>query len=421
MSDEITITIDGKQVKTTAGRNLVNVARENGVFIPSLCYYEHIDPPLGTCRVCTCKVDGTPSPACMHQTRDGMNVEINNEELNDTRKAIVEMMFSEGNHFCPGCEKSGNCDLQHMGYEMGLSHIRFPHLFKDRLIDFNPQRMIIEHNRCVKCLRCVEEVLSDDNKRVFSFCNRGNETVVGIDYEEEAKLSDEQAAEAMHLCPTGAIIVRGMTDAKPFGDRRFDNESMMPREKAVRIPATTPIKKKTVATISLAGCFGCHMSMLDIDLKILDLINLIEFNKSPLNDIKKFTKQCDIGLIEGGCCNSENVVALRRFREKCDMLICVGECAIWGGLPAMRNTIPLGECLEESYLNAISSEDGEHVIPFGEELPKILDKVYPCNEIVEIDHFIPGCPPDANHIWKTVANLAWGEQFSVLYSEFKYD
>ena len=422
MSQKITITIDGQSIETEPGQNLVSVMRKHGIFVPSLCYYEHIEPPLGTCRVCSCEVDGRIMPACTTVTKEGMQVALNTEELTDTRKAIVEMMFAEGNHFCPGCEKTGNCDLQHMGYEMGMDHLRFPHIFKDRPIDFNPKRILIEHNRCVKCLRCVEEVVTDDGKKVFSFRHRGNETVVGIDYDEEARLSDEQAANAMRICPTGAIIVRGVDYGKPFGDRRFDIQSTRTGEKGVSQPMTIrPTTKKTVATASLAGCFGCHMSMLDIDLGLLDLIEVIDFNKSPLNDIKKFTKRCDIGLIEGGCCNSDNVEVLREFRKQCDILVSVGECAIWGGLPAMRNTIPLAECLEEAYLDGMTSEPGEYTVPYSEDLPKILDKVYACSDIVEIDHHIPGCPPNANHIWKRVGNLLWGEYYSVLYSEFKYD
>ena len=135
MAKKITITIDGQKIETEEGRNLVTVAQEKGIFIPSLCYYEHIDPPLGTCRVCTCNINGRPGPACMAKTTEGMQVEVHKPELENTRKAIVEMMFSEGNHFCPACEKSGNCDLQHMGYEMGVANSRFPHLFKERLIN----------------------------------------------------------------------------------------------------------------------------------------------------------------------------------------------------------------------------------------------------------------------------------------------
>jgi len=424
MATEITIMIDGKKVKTENGKNLVKVAQENGIFIPSLCFFEHIDPPLGTCRVCTCKVNGVAGPACMEKVSDGMEIEVHTEELKNTRKALVEMMFAEGNHFCPSCGKSGNCDLQHMGYEMGVYRSRFPHLFKDRLIDFNPKRMVIDHNRCVKCRRCIEEVHNKEGRHIFSSCNRGNETIVGIDYELEAALSEEEALNAMNICPTGAILVRGQSFSKPFGDRRFDMQSVQKQiTKEILFKKSSGVEesKKTIATISLAGCFGCHMSMLDIDLEILDLLELVEFNKSPFNDIKEFTKQCDIGLIEGGCCNSENVEVLREFRKKCDLLVCVGECSIWGGLPAMRNTIPLGECLEESYLNSMTSEPSEYIVPYCDDLPKILDKVYPCNEIVKIDYFIPGCPPDANHIWKVVKNLLFGEQYSVLYSEFKYD
>ncbi|NND32613.1 MAG: hypothetical protein HKN76_08480 [Saprospiraceae bacterium] len=426
MHNEITIKIDGQAIKTRPGLNLVDVATEHDIFIPSLCYYKHIDPPLGTCRVCACKIGGNPRSACTVWTHDGMEVELDSEELIDTRKAIVEMMFAEGNHFCPACEKSGDCDMQHMGYEMGISHTRFPHLFKDRLIDFTPKRMVLEHNRCVKCRRCVEEVFTDSGARVFSFCNRGNETVVGIDYEQEAKLSEEQAFAAMHLCPTGAILVKGKSFAHPFGDRRFDKLSAkkMVEKESPKVPLPTEMKseaKKIIATTSLAGCFGCHMSMLDVDLGLLDLIKLVDFNKSPLTDIKEFTEECDVGLIEGGCCNAENIEVLKEFRKKCKLLVSVGECAIWGGVPAMRNTIPLEECLEEAYLNSMTTEPGENAIPYHEDLPKILDRVYPCHEIVKIDYHIPGCPPTANHIWKSVSKLLWDDEFSILYSEFKYD
>src|ERR1019366_8598363 len=116
MPTPIQITIDGQNIHTEEGKNLVMVARENGIFIPSLCYYPHIEPPLGTCRVCTCKINGKFAPACTEKAAEGLSAEVNTPELKDTRKALVEMMFAEGNHICPACEKSGNCDLQHMGY-----------------------------------------------------------------------------------------------------------------------------------------------------------------------------------------------------------------------------------------------------------------------------------------------------------------
>jgi coenzyme F420-reducing hydrogenase gamma subunit/ferredoxin len=283
--------------------------------------------------------------------------------------------------------------------------------------------MVMEHNRCIKCRRCVEEVFTSDGKRVFMYVNRGNETMVGIDYEQEEKLSESEAENAMKLCPTGAIIVRGKSLSKPFGERAFDLESSQKHfhHNIAEKPKVANFEKKTIATVSLAGCFGCHMSMLDIDTDLLDIVELVAFNKSPLTDIKTFTQRCHLGLVEGGCCNDENIETLKKFREMCDILVVMGECAVWGGLPAMRNTIPLGECLEEAYLNSVTSEQGENTVPYHEDLPKILDRVYGCSEIVKVDYTIPGCPPSPNHIWKVVKNLLWGEDFSLLYSEFKYD
>lgn len=179
------------------------------------------------------------------------------------------------------------------------------------------------------------------------------------------------------------------------------------------------MSKPVVATAALASCFGCHMSLLDIDDRILKLIELVEFNKSPVDDIKKFTKQCDIGIIEGGCCNSENVAVLKDFRKNCKILISVGECAIMGGLPAMRNGIPVKECLEEAYLKCVTVDD--NIIPNDDELPMILDRVYACHEIVKIDYFLPGCPPRADLIWEALVALITGKELDLPYEVVKFD
>ncbi len=183
------------------------------------------------------------------------------------------------------------------------------------------------------------------------------------------------------------------------------------------------MSKPIVATTSLAGCFGCHMSFLDIDERILELMQLVEFDKSPINDIKKISRKCDIGLIEGGCCNSENVHVLKEFRENCKILISVGECAIMGGLPAMRNGIPLSECLEEAYQNGLTVKESNdaRIFPNDPELPIILDKVYPCHEIVKIDYLLPGCPPRADLIWEALIAIITGNQIKMPYEVLKYD
>ena len=181
------------------------------------------------------------------------------------------------------------------------------------------------------------------------------------------------------------------------------------------------MSKSVIATASLAGCFGCHMSLLDIDDRILKLIELVEFNKSPIDDIKKFTKPVDVGLIEGGCCNSENVEVLRYFRKNCKILVSVGECATMGGLPSMRNGIPLKECLDEAYMNSLTVDPADRLIPDDEELPIILDRVYPCHEIVKIDYFLPGCPPSADLIWEALTALVEGRPLNLTYDLIKFD
>jgi len=180
--------------------------------------------------------------------------------------------------------------------------------------------------------------------------------------------------------------------------------------------------KPTIATTSLAGCFGCHMSILDIDERILDLVELVEFDKSPITDIKKFTRIIDIGLIEGGCCNSENIEVLKSFRKNCKILVAVGECALMGGVPAMRNGIDLDECFDEAYISGPTVKlNIEKIIPNDPELPKILPRVYSCNEIVEIDHFLPGCPPRADLIWEALTALLEGRKIEPSYESLKFD
>ena len=165
-------------------------------------------------------------------------------------------------------------------------------------------------------------------------------------------------------------------------------------------------KKLRVATTSLAGCFGCHMSFLDIDERLFDLLNLIEFDRSPLTDIKH-CGPCDVGIIEGGICNAENVHVLREFRKNCKILVAIGACAVNGGLPAQRNHLDLRDCLQEVY-SSIGAGVVNGMIPNDPELPLPLDKVHPLHEVVKIDYFLPGCPPSADAIWKFLSDLLAG-------------
>ena len=173
-----------------------------------------------------------------------------------------------------------------------------------------------------------------------------------------------------------------------------------------------------VATASLAGCFGCHMSLLDIDERLLELVELVEFNRTPLTDIKHIG-ECDLGIIEGGVCNAENVEVLRDFRRHCRLLVAMGACAINGGIPAMRNQYSLRECLEESYLQGIGVENPR--IPNDPELPLLLNNVHPIHEVVKVDYFLPGCPPSADTIWTFLQELISGNPIAFAYRQIHYD
>ncbi len=168
------------------------------------------------------------------------------------------------------------------------------------------------------------------------------------------------------------------------------------------VAPTPPRRKLRVATASLAGCFGCHMSFLDIDERLLDLIDLVEFDRSPITDIKH-CGPCDIGIIEGGVCNAENVHVLWELRANCKVLVALGACAVNGGLPAQRNHLDVGRCLTRVYRDRAGA-----AVPDDPELPLLLDKVRPLNEVVRIDFFIPGCPPSGDAIWKYLTDLISG-------------
>jgi NAD-reducing hydrogenase small subunit len=160
--------------------------------------------------------------------------------------------------------------------------------------------------------------------------------------------------------------------------------------------------------------------LLDIDEKILELVELYDLRRSPFSDLKSFTGMCDVGLVEGGCCNTHNVQVLRDFRKHCRVLVSVGQCAITGGVPAMRNGIPIRELFAASYAGGPTVDTA--LIPNDEELPAILDRVYPCHEIVEVDLFLPGCPPRPELLWQALTAMAEGRPLGpVDYENFKFD
>lgn len=168
-----------------------------------------------------------------------------------------------------------------------------------------------------------------------------------------------------------------------------------------------PPRKIKIASCSLAGCFGCHMSLLDIDEKVIEILHHVEYCRGPLNDVREL-QRVDVGVVEGALCNEDNVRVLQQFRENCTVLVAVGACALTGGLPAMRNHYGLAACLKEAYL------DGTGVvnpgIPSDPELPRLLNRVRPVQEVVQVDYFLPGCPPPPEAFLELFSALLEGRE-----------
>ena len=181
-------------------------------------------------------------------------------------------------------------------------------------------------------------------------------------------------------------------------------------------------EKIKVSMISLCGCWGCTLSFLDVDERLIALLDKITILRCSLTDVKRIPERCAIGFIEGGVANEENIETLKHFRENCDILISVGACAIWGGVPAMRNMVELTDCLAETYVHSPTNVPGaQPVIPFHKEVPILTTKVYPCHEVVKMDYFLPGCPPSSDAIFKVFDDLINGRPIDLPVSLNKFD
>jgi NAD-reducing hydrogenase small subunit len=162
--------------------------------------------------------------------------------------------------------------------------------------------------------------------------------------------------------------------------------------------------KKRIASVWLCGCSGCHMSFLDLDEKLIDLAGLADIVASPIADVKEFP-ECDVALVEGGVANEENLHVLQKVRAQAKMLISLGDCAGFGCVPMLLNQFSVEEALNRAYVETESTALGG--VP-REEVPKLLSKVRPIHEYVQVDAWIPGCPPSADAIWKAVSSVLNG-------------
>jgi [NiFe] hydrogenase diaphorase moiety small subunit len=216
-------TLDSQTVPFTPGQTVLQAALAAGHYIPHLCYHPEFKPH-GSCKVCTVKADGRPTAACTLAAREGLTIESTTEELDDLRRTLVQMLFAEGNHFCPSCEKSGNCQLQALGYDLGVMTAGFRHMFPDRPVDASHPDILLDFNRCILCELCVRASCEVDGKCVFALSGRGIEKHLIVNA-ESGLLADTEVAlgdKALEVCPVGVIIKKRVGFQTPIGERRFD-------------------------------------------------------------------------------------------------------------------------------------------------------------------------------------------------------
>ena len=224
MNPENTFIIDGTPIPFERDQTVLQAALKAGVFIPHLCFYPELRPN-GNCKLCTVIVNGRHTSACTTLARTGIEVENNTPALNDKRRLMLQMLFVEGNHFCPGCEKSGNCQLQALAYELEMMTPHFNHFFPKRNIDASHPEAFLDMNRCIACGLCVQASCEVDKKNVFALSGRGMASHVVINT-PSGKLGDSNFAlsdKAASVCPVGAILPKRRGFAVPIGQRLYDN------------------------------------------------------------------------------------------------------------------------------------------------------------------------------------------------------
>jgi len=224
MTDKVTFTIDGTEIPARAGQMIIEAADEAGVYIPRLCHKPGL-APFGSCRLCTVLVNGRPASACTQPVAEGVVVENDTPTLRDYRRTLIEMLFVEGNHFCMFCEKSGNCELQAMAYRLGITAPTLPYQWPHREVDASHPDIMIDHNRCILCGRCVRASRDLDGKHVFGFVGRGAHKKIAVN--ADAKLADTNANvtdQALDVCPVGALLRKHVGYAVPVGRRLYDHE-----------------------------------------------------------------------------------------------------------------------------------------------------------------------------------------------------
>ncbi len=216
--------LDGLPVPFADGQTIMQAARAAGCYIPYLCWHPDF-PPHGSCKLCIVKVNGRHVSACTLPAGDGMEVESNTSEIRDERRTLLQMLFVEGNHFCPSCEKSGNCQLQAQAYELEMNSARFNYFFPVRPVDASHPDILLDFNRCIFCELCVRASRDVDGKNIFSLTDRGIHKHLAVNA-ESGRLGDTDFSAddlAANICPVGVILHKRIGFRTPIGQRLYDD------------------------------------------------------------------------------------------------------------------------------------------------------------------------------------------------------
>ena len=219
--------LDGEDLPFEPGETVLQAATRAGHYIPHLCWHPDY-PAHGSCRLCSVKADGRAGAACTLRAAPGMIVESNTEELNAHRKTLLQMLFVEGNHFCPSCEKSGNCLLQATAYQMGMEGPHFEEFYPDRPVDASHPDILLDFNRCILCELCVKASREVDGKNVFALGGHGIASHLLVN-SASGRLADTAMAlgdRAASICPVGVILPKRRGFVIPIGQRRYDAKSV---------------------------------------------------------------------------------------------------------------------------------------------------------------------------------------------------
>jgi bidirectional [NiFe] hydrogenase diaphorase subunit len=219
-----TLQIDGKDVGAQEDQTILEVAQENGIDIPTLCHLDGLCE-VGACRVCLVEIRGNNKllPACVTKVQEGMEVFVNTERLENVRRVIVEMLFSERNHICSVCVTNGHCDLQTLAQKLGITHITIPYRHPRLTVDASHPRYIVDHNRCILCTRCVRVCDEIEGAHTWDLKGRGTDTRVVTDLSTAWGGSETCTAcgKCVHVCPTGALSEKGKSVAEMSKRRQF--------------------------------------------------------------------------------------------------------------------------------------------------------------------------------------------------------